>query len=76
MILEGDAKFYFIYFFFFFVMQNLKKKVTCDLENNMKNLANLKIGTLTGYFYPKQKMCELKMYRGVICYDNEERCKI
>ena len=26
MILEGDAKFYFIYFIFFFVMQNLKKK--------------------------------------------------
>ena len=53
MILEGDAKFYFIYFIFFFVMQNLKKKMTCDLENNMKNLANLKIWTLTGYFYPK-----------------------
>ena len=53
MILECDAKFYFIYFIFFCVMQNLKKKMTCDLENNMKNLANLKIGTLTGYFYPK-----------------------
>ena len=40
----------------------------------MRNLANfnqntfesLKIGTLLGFFYPKQKMYELKIYRGVV----------
>ena len=26
--------------------------------------------------YPKQKMHELKIYRGVLCHDNEEWCKI
>ena len=37
---------------------------------------NLKIGTLMGSFYPKKKMCELKIYRGVLCHDNEEWYKI
>ena len=41
---------------------NFEEKLTCGLENNMKNLANsyqniwtlgLKIGTFMGYFYPK-----------------------
>ena len=53
-------------------------------ENDMRNWANfhqrmfesLKIGTLTGSFYPKKKKCELKVYRGVLCYDNEKWCKI
>ena len=66
MTLESDAKF--------------EEKLTCGLENNMRNLANfhqsmfesLKIGTLMGSFYPKQKMYELKIYRGVLCHDNEE----
>ena len=71
MTLESDAKF--------------EEKLTCGLENNMMNLANfhqstrklgLKIGTFMGYFCPKQKMYELKIHRGVMCYDNEERCKI
>ena len=46
--IESDAKF--------------KEKLTCGLENNMRNLENLhqsawkfglKIGTFMGYFYPK-----------------------
>ena len=48
-------------------------KLTCAFKNDMRNLANfhqsmfesLKIGTLMGSFYPKQKMYELKIYRGV-----------
>ena len=48
-------------------------KLTCGFKNDMRNLANfnqsmfesLKIGTFMGSFYPKQKMLELKTYRGV-----------
>ena len=44
-----------------------KGKRTCTFKNDMRNLANfhqstfksLKIGTLVGSFYPKQKMYEL-----------------
>ena len=58
MILNIDAKF--------------EGKLTCAFKNNMRNLANfhqsmfdsLKIGTLMGSFYPKQKTYELKIYRG------------
>ena len=39
-------------------------------------LRNLKIFTFMGYFCPKYIMFELKKYRGVIFYDNEEWCKI
>ena len=57
-----------------------EEKLTCAFKNDMRNLANfhqsmfesLKIGTLMGSFYPKQKMYELKIYRGVLCHDNEE----
>ena len=35
-------------------------------------LKSVKIGTLMGSFCPKQKMYELKIYRGVMCHDNEE----
>ena len=43
-------------------------KLTCAFKNDMKNLANfhqstfksLKIGTLIGSFYPKQKIYERK----------------
>ena len=35
-------------------------------------LESVKIGTLMGSFCPKQKMYDLKIYRGVICHDNEE----
>ena len=55
-------------------------KMTCSFKNDMRNLANfhqsmlgsLKIGTLMWSFYPKQKIHELIIYRGVLCHDNEE----
>ena len=55
-------------------------KPTCAFKNDMRNFTNfhqsmfesLKIGTFIGLFYPKQKMYELKIYRGVMCHDNEE----
>ena len=55
-------------------------KLTCAFKNDIWNLANfhqsrfksLKIGTLMRSFYPKQKMFELKIYRGVLCHDIEE----
>ena len=57
-----------------------EEKMTCAFKNDMRNLANfhqsmfesLKIGTLMGSFYPKQKMYELKTYRGVLCHGIEE----
>ena len=66
MTLESDAKF--------------EEKVTCGLENDMRSLADfyqsmfdsLKIGTFVGSYFPKQKMYELKIYWGVVYYDNEE----
>ena len=55
-------------------------KLTCASKNDTKNLANvhqstfesLKIWTFIGSFHPKQKMYELKIYRGVMYHDNEE----
>ena len=41
-----------------------------------KHVRKSKNWTFTGSFYPKQKMYELKIYRGVMCQQNEERCKI
>ena len=35
-------------------------------------LESVKIGTLMGSYCPKQKMYELKIYREVMCHDNEE----
>ena len=35
-------------------------------------LESVKIGTLMGSFCPKLKMCEFKIYRGVMCHNNEE----
>ena len=56
MTLESDAKF--------------EEKLTCGLENNMKNLAraleSLKIGTLMGFFCPKLNIYELKI-TGELC---------
>ena len=60
-------------------------KLTCPFKNDMRKLANfhqsimfvsLKIGAFIGLFYLKKKMCKLKIYRGVMCHDNEERWKI
>ena len=39
-------------------------------------LESLESGTLMGSFYPKSKIYEPKSYRGVMCHDNEEWCKI
>ena len=55
-------------------------KLTCAFKNDMTNLANfyqrifesLKIGTLMGSSYPKQKMYELEIYREVLHHDNVE----
>ena len=55
-------------------------KLTCAFKNDMRDLANfhqrmfesLNIGTLMGFFYPKQKIYELKIYMGNLCHDNEE----
>ena len=65
MILKIDAKF--------------EEKLTCGLENDMRNLANshqstrkFKTGTLMGSFCSKQTMYEFKINRGVIRHDNEE----
>ena len=35
-------------------------------------LETVQIGTLIGCFCPKQRMYELKIYRGVVCHENEE----
>ena len=40
-----------------------------------RELGSLQIGTLMVFFCPISKMHELKIYRGVICHDNEEWCK-
>ena len=55
-------------------------KLTYAFTKGKRNLANfrqsmfgcLKIRTLMGSFYSKQKMYELKIYREVLCHDNEE----
>ena len=39
-------------------------------------LESLQIGTLMASLCLKLKMYELKIYRGVMCHDNEEWCKI
>ena len=56
----------------------LDQKLTCGFRKDMRNLGNfqqkleiLKTGTLTGYFYPKQKMYELMIYSRFFCHDNE-----
>ena len=52
-------------------------KLTWEIwEIFTRALKSLKIWTLMGFFYPKLKMHEVKICRGVICHDNEKRCKI
>ena len=61
MTMKSDAKF--------------EEKLTCGLENDMRNFTIFYQSTrqsLMGSFYPKQKMYELKNYRGVMYHDNEE----
>ena len=49
-------------------------------KSDTRNLANfhqsmfesVKIRTLMGSLYPKQKIYELKIYRGNLCHNNEE----
>ena len=56
-----------------------EEKLTCGLENDIRNLANFhlstrksQIGTLKGSFYQKYKIYELKIYREVMRHDTEE----
>ena len=57
-----------------------ERKLTCAFKDDMKNFANfhqsmfesLKVEIFIGYFYPKCKIYELKVYRGVMCHENEE----
>ena len=65
------------------LMQNLKEnwlvlpKMTWGIwQIFTRALESLKIGTLMASFCLKLKMYELKIYRGVICHDNKEWCKI
>ena len=66
------------------LIESLKKKWLVIPRTVMRNLANfhqsmfesVKIGTLTGSFHLKQKIYELKIYRGVFYHDNEEWYKL
>ena len=50
-------------------------KMTCGIwEIFTRALLSLKMGTLMGFFCPKLKIFELKIYRGIIHHDNEEWC--
>ena len=58
---------------------NFEEKLACGLKKDFRDweiftraLESVKIGTLMGYFCPKQKKYDLKIYRGVMCHDNEE----
>ena len=69
MTLKGDAKF--------------EEKLTCALENNMRNLANFHQNNwksqswdIDGILLSSVGKYELKIHRGVMSHDNEEWCKI
>ena len=52
------------------------QKLTWEISQIFtRRLESLQIGTLMTYFYLKLKMYELKIYRKVLCHDNEEWCK-
>ena len=52
------------------------QKLTWEISQIFtRTLESLQIGTLMTYFYLKLKMYELKIYRKVLCHDNEEWCK-
>ena len=48
-------------------------KLTCTYQRMFESL---KFGTFIGFFYPKWKMYNFKIYRAVMCHKNEEWCKI
>ena len=57
----------------------LDRALTRGRENNMiisqifsRALQSLKLATFMGSFYPKYKINELKIYRGVTYHGNEE----
>ena len=60
------------------------RKTTCAFKNGTRNLANfdqslfgsLKIGALIRSFYPKYKIYELRIYRGVLRHEKEEWSKL
>ena len=63
-------------------MQNLKEnwlvvwKMTWEFwQILLEHPKNLRIGNVMGYFYPKQKMYELKICRGVMRHDNKNDAK-
>ena len=60
--------------FFMALKSNAKfeKKLTCGLENHMRNLANFNHSTRKSQNWD----FELKIYWGAVCHDNEEWCKI
>ena len=55
------------------IYATFEEKLTCAFKNEMRNLANfqqstfksLQIGTFKGFFYPKQKMYEFKVYKRI-----------
>ena len=56
-----------------------KKKLNFVSKNNMRNLTNFHQSTRKSQnwefdriLYPKQKMYQLKTYKGVLYHDNEE----
>ena len=63
------------------VMQNLKKSwlVVSKMAWGIckfSTLQSFKIWTLMGWFYPKWNLYRLKIYRELMCHDNEERWMI
>ena len=65
------------------VMQSFKKNWLVAWKMTWGNeqiftvaLESLKVGTLMGFFYQKEKMYEFKIYRGVMCHNNKEWNKI
>ena len=62
MTLKSDAKF--------------EEKLACDLANFHQSTRKSQNWDFYGILLSKGEMYELKIYRGVMCHDNEERCKI
>ena len=59
--------------------ENFEEKLTSGLKKDMRvwqiftrALKSVKIGTLMGFFCPKQTKYDLKIYRAVMCHNNEK----